>query len=262
MQHIHLPPDDLDEQNRKFAQRPLEQSLFLNSVPKSGSHLLRNIVRMFVPVEQQYQADFIQYATLKQHLAAFDGPPPLLSWGHLFFSDISAITASRSRKILLVRDPYSWVIAKARFMLSDEFTGDLDMLKKAPITADELINMVIFGIHQKNPSLRDTYAHNAVAWLGTDIHLVRFEELRAALSDLETEEAHSYFTGLFEACRIEMPDDWRERVRIGADPARSGTARENLSGAETLQLPDELNGTQKRLVDFACPGLRSVLGYE
>ena len=69
---ITVKPDTLDEENRKFVQRPLSQPLFLNSVPKSGSHLLRNIIRMFVPVESQYQAEFIQHHFLQQHLAAFD----------------------------------------------------------------------------------------------------------------------------------------------------------------------------------------------
>jgi len=261
MQTIHLKPDDLDARNREFEQAPLQHSLFLNSVPKSGSHLLRNIIRMFVPVGQQYQDDFIQYATLKKHLAAFDGPPPKLSWGHLFFSDISAITASRARKILLVRDPYTWVLSKARFMLSDEFRGELDFLKTAPITADELINMVIFGIHRTNPSLADTYRHNAVAWLGTDIHLVRFEELVTALRNLTSAQSDEYFARLFDACGIDRPDDWRERVEIGADRRHSGTASENLSGAG-LQLPSQLSTLQKDLVDHAAPGLRKILGYE
>lgn len=259
MPEIHLQPDKLDEENRKFAQAPLRHSLFLNSVPKSGSHLLRNIVRMFVPVEQQYGRDFIQYANLRQHLPAFDAPPKL-SWGHLLFSDISAIATSRSRKILLVRDPYSWVIAKARFMLSDEFTGELDMLKKAPISADDLINMVIFGIHRTNPSLEETFKHNAVAWLGTGVHLVRYEELVAALRDLESPQAGSYFGALFEACGIDLPDDWRARVAIGADPAHSGTARQNLSGP-LGKLPEELSDQHRKLVDFAAPGLREILGY-
>ncbi len=258
MQTIHLKPDDLDARNREFDQSPLRQSLFLNSVPKSGSHLLRNIIRMFVPVEQQYAADFIQYATLKQHLAAFDGPLPKLSWGHLFFSDISAITTSQCRKVLLVRDPYKWVISKARFMLSNEFRGELDLLKRAPIAPEDLINMVIFGIHRTNPSLADTYTHNAVAWLGTDIQLVRYEELIDALGDLEG--AERFFGELFAACGIDRPDDWRERVRIGSDRERSGTATENLTGPMAA-LPNELNATQKRLVDYAAPGLRDVLGY-
>ncbi len=260
MQTIHLKPDDLDERNREFEQAPLCQSLFLNSVPKSGSHLLRNIIRMFVPVEQQYQQDFVQYATLKNHLAAFDSPPPKVSWGHLFFSDISAITTSQSRKILLVRDPYSWVISKAKFMLSNEFTGELDILKRAPISPADLINMVIFGIHRTNPSLADTYTHNAVAWLGTDIHLVRYEELVAALCDLDSEAGETYFAGLLNACGIELTTDWRERVAIGADPHRSGTTQANLTG-KMAELPKELNDIQKQLVDFAAPGLRAILGY-
>ena len=39
---------------RVIAQAPLTRGrVFLNSVPKCGSHLLRNIIRMFVPVDQQ-----------------------------------------------------------------------------------------------------------------------------------------------------------------------------------------------------------------
>jgi len=260
MQTINLKPDDLDERNREFDQVPLQQGLFLNSVPKSGSHLLRNIVRMFVPTQQQYQQDFIQYATLKQHLAAFDSPPAKLSWGHLFFSDISAITVSQSRKILLVRDPYSWVISKARFMMSNEFTGELDILKRAPITSEDLINMVIFGIHRTNPSLAVTYTHNAVAWLGTDVFLVRYEELIAALRDLDCDESEAYFKKLLEACGIDLPTDWRARVLVGSDPNRSGTAQENLTG-KMADLPKHLNDVQKALVDYAAPGLRAILGY-
>ena len=261
MQTIHLKPDDLDAQNARFRQEPLKQSVFLNSVPKSGSHLLRNIIRMFVPVAQHYTADFIQYATLKQHLAAFDGPPSKLSWGHLFFSDISAITTSQSRKILLVRDPYDWVLSKARFMLSDEFRGELDILKRAPISSADLINMVIFGIHRTNPSLKETYTHNAVAWLGTGVFLVRFEELKLALHDLDEKTSESYFSSLLDACGIARPQDWKERVRIGANPETSGTARTNLSG-KLGDLPDALTAQQKALVDYAAPGLRAVLGYE
>ena len=58
-----------------------------------------------------------------------------------------------------------------------------------------------------------------------------------------------------------LPGDWRERVRIGSDREQSGTARENLAGA-TTDVPEELPDVQKRLVDFAAPGLRSLLGYD
>ena len=261
MPEIHLKPDDLNTHAAAFDQATLKQHVFLNSVPKSGSHLLRNIIRMFVPAEQQYDRDFIQYGNLRDHLAAFDGPPAKLSWGHLFHSDVSAVSTSVARKILLVRDPYSWVLSKARFMLSDEFTGELDMLKNAPISADDLISMVIFGIPRTLPALKETYAHNAVAWLGPDTHLVRYEELVGAVRDLQSDEAMAFFKVLLEACGIAMPDDWRERIRIGSDPAHSGTAKQNLSG-KLSSLPDRLTAQQCEMVDFAAPGLRKILGYD
>lgn len=261
MQHIRVKPDDIDEQNRRFEQQPLRQPLFLNSVPKSGSHLLRNIVRMFVPVPQQYQRDFIQHSTLADHLDAFEPRACLLSWGHLFFSDAAAIELAKVRKLLIVRDPYSWVLAKVRFVLSDEFTGKLDYLKKEEISIDQLINLTIFGIVNKDPDLATIFTHNAVAWLGTDIHLVRYEELAAMAGDLESEQADAYFAALLEACGITRPEDWRERVRIGSDRKRSGTARENLSMG-SRQVPEELSAIQRRIVDFALPGLRAILGYE
>jgi hypothetical protein len=57
-----------------------------------------------------------------------------------------------------------------------------------------------------------------------------------------------------------MPTDWRERVLIGADRRQSATARENLNAVEA-ELPDELPEAQKRLVNYAAPGLRELLGY-
>jgi hypothetical protein len=260
MNTVVVKPDDLDQQNRRFEQRPLVQPVFLNSVPKAGSHLLRNIIRMFVPVPQQYQRDFIQHATLGTHLTAFDRRLNLLSWGHLPFSDAAAIELAGVRKLLLVRDPHSWVLARARFLRSDQFVGPLDYLKKPEITPEQMINLMIFGIFEKLPTLAETYMNHAVAWFGTDIHLLRYEELVAAVRDLDSEESEAYFAAIFTACGIERPADWRERVRIGADPHQSGTARENLSGSRDA-FPSELSETHRRLVDYAAPGLRAVLGY-
>src|SRR3546814_844623 len=136
MPEVFVQTDKLDDENRRFAQAPLRQPVFLNSVPKSGSHLLRNIVRMFVPVEQQYGRDFIQWANLQQHRVAFDPARPMLSWGHLFLADASAIETAPARRILLYRDPYDWVIARARFFISEQFASNMDHLKSGALTAD------------------------------------------------------------------------------------------------------------------------------
>jgi hypothetical protein len=261
MQRVFLKPDTLDQENRRFDHVPLKAHVFLNSIPKSGSHLLRNIVRMFVPVSQQYQRQFIQHAILAEHSHIFTSPLPMLSWGHLAFADDSAVELTNVRHILLVRDPYSWVIARARFFVSDEFQGNLDLLKQGKLTAEELMNLMIFGVQQKAPSLAEIYNHNAVGWLGTGVYVIRYEDIVSNLKDLDSEAAETFFRTILGECGIDLPGDWRDRVRVGSDPAQSGTARENLRTGDGPEFPKSLPETQRMLVDYAVPGLRKILGY-
>ena len=261
MPEVYVRADQLDEANAGFSQTRLDRPIFLNSVPKSGSHLLRNIMRMFVPVDQHYTADFIQWGNLQSYLAAFDPKHPKLSWGHLFFADASAIETAACHRVVLYRDPYDWVIARARFMLSEQFSGNVEHLREKAMTTDELLTAMIFGLPRKLPSLNDIYEMNAAAWLGARCHIVRFEDLIAAVKDIDAPSAVSFFDSLFEACGIEKPGDWKERVRIGSDRKQSGTARENLTGVET-ELPETLGAQHRALVDYHAPGLRAVLGYE
>ena len=258
---VNVKPDTLDEENRKFDQRPLGHPLFLNSVPKSGSHLLRNIIRMFVPVEQQYQAEFIQHHFIQQHLAAFEPGRKMLSWGHLFYFDEVRPLLANVRQIVLVRDPYQWVLARARFVLSNEFQGALDEVKGPGVPVDSILDLMIEGTRPQLAPLSITYHFNAILWLEAGMPLVRYEDLAGALRNLESDEAEHYFSSLFDACGIERPVDWRDRVRVGSDRKQSGTARENLTGSAD-RIPTELPDKQKRLVDQSYPDLRALLGYE
>lgn len=260
MPRVTLEQDNLDEQNAMFVQTPLKTPIFLNSVPKCGTHLIRNIMRMFVPVNQHYRADFIQVARLREHAAAFDMRAPKLSWGHLLFDDQPAMLLKDVHKVLLVRDPYDWVLARARFYLSENFDGRMEHIKGGRVPIGDIFNMMIFGVYRKAPNLEETFRHNACAWLGTGVYLVRYEELVNAVKTLGSPASDCYFLDLFAACGLSPPDDWRERVRIGSDRKQSGTARENLKPTG-VSVPDELPDTQKRLVDYAAPGLRELLGY-
>lgn len=253
--------DNLDQRAREFEQRALRQPVFINSAPKSGTHLLRNIVRMFVPPEQHYDQGFIQAPNLPRNLEAFSAPH--LSCGHLLFGDESVGVLSRSRHILLVRDPYDWVLSRARFYISDEYQQpNLAHLKSGMIPPEELLNLMILGIFQKAPSLLDIYTWNVVGWLGTRAIAVRYEDIAAAIDSLDSPASETFFTRLLGDCGIDpIPADWRERVRIGADRRQSRTARENLKLAPGIDIPDELPEAQKRLVEFVAPGLRQRLGY-
>jgi hypothetical protein len=186
-----------------------------------------------------------------------------MSYGHLFFADASAIELSGVRKLLLFRDPYDWTLSRARFFLADEYQDNADHLKQGRLSMDDLLSLMIFGIPGKVPSLADMYELNVAAWLGSpDVFPIKYEDLRRHVGALETQESERFFTDLLAAAGISpLPDNWRERVRAGADPAQSATARENLSGV-SLAIPDELPARHKRLVDYCVPGLRALLGYE
>ncbi len=110
--------------------------------------------------------------------------------------------------------------------------------------------------------LRKMYMFNTVGWMCTDCTMIRYEDFVAAVKDLDSAAAESFYMGLFKAAGLaKVPHDWRERVRIGSDRKQSSTARENLSSAE-IAFPKELSAEQKALVDFTAPGLRKLLGYE
>ncbi|MGZ9099512.1 MAG: hypothetical protein ACXW3O_07400 [Brevundimonas sp.] len=254
--------DTLNDQVARFEQAPLKQPLLVNSIPKGGTHLLRNILRMFVPVEQHHDRDFVQIPNMHLHLDAFNPHAPMLSCGHLLFSDQSLANIRHARHILLVRDPHDWVLARARFFVSEEFEQEnIAHLKSGLFSAEAILNMMIFGIHQKSPALIDIYTHNAAAWLGTGVHLVRYEDAMRAVNDIDSPESDAFFADLLAAAAIDRPDDWRERVTIGADRKQSRTARENLKLPDGLVFPTVLPETQRRLVEFHAPGLRALLGY-
>ena len=254
-------PDTLDAEVARFAQAPLRRTAFLNSIPKSGTHLVRNIVRMFVPVEQHYAREFLQLQNLKQHAEALDPARPKFSTGHMVYTDVSAAALKNAQQVNLVRDPYDYVLARARFILSDQFRHPLlDHLKGGAVSPEQLLNMMIFGIAGRAPALHDVYVSHALAWMGTGVHVVRYEDVAAHLGALDAPEAEAFFAELLARLGVSpLPADWRERVRVGSSREHSATAREHLSGG--LELPASLPEAQRRLVDHAAPGLRAFLGY-
>jgi hypothetical protein len=260
MPKIKLQADTLNQATEIFAPARLAHPIFINSVPKSGTHLLRNIMRMFVPVEQQYHAAFIQWPNLFDNLAAFSPNDPKLSWGHLLFSDASAIETAHCRRIVLVRDPHDWVLARARFMISEQFSGNMDQLKSGKLRIEDLLNLMIFGIHGKAPALAEQYRFNALGWIHTGALMLRYEDLVLHANAPGEPAAEAYFSDILAHAGIALPADWRDRVETGADRKQSSTAREKLEMGEIV-IPDELPEGQKRLIEVAAPGLRALLGY-
>lgn len=263
MPEVAIAPDTINQESAKFNQASLTRSVFVNSLPKSGSHLLRNILRMFVAPDQVYGHEFVQYPNLNQHLKAFDKNKNYLISGHLLFSDNTAMLANRTNKILLVRDPYSWVLAQARFFVSDILSSNFDHIKNGALTSDDLIGLMIYGMYKKSPPMLQQYELYVAGWLATNAYMVRYEDLVYHIKSIESDEAELYFSELLTKCGIAKPGNWRERIIIGADRKQSPTARENINtNTPLITFPKELPEKHQRIIDFAAPGLRKLLGYE
>lgn len=256
---IRGKPDNLDAIGERFERARLTQSVFLNSVPKAGTHLIRNILRMFVAADQHWPREYIQHALLARSRDAFLADKPMISWGHMLFSDESAVALRDVRHIVLVRDPYDWVLARTRFYLSDEFQGGLQHIKDGGAAVEDVIMMMILGAHGRVPDLRDIFSMNAVAWMGSNAVIVRYEDIVENIKDLGSKRAEVFFRQLLADCGLELPVDWRDRVEAGADRRESRTASENLK--VTAEVPKVLSETHRRVVDFHAPGLRALLGY-
>jgi len=259
---IRSAPDTLDEQVSKFEQRPLSRTAFLNGVPKCGTHLLRNIVRMFVPLDQHVTREFIQIPNLAQLQGALAKDRPQFSVGHLLYADPSAQALRHAHHVILVRDPYDHVLARTRFIFSDQFDHpQFTRLKGDILSVEQMMNFMIFGVAGlQMPPLRELFTFHALAWMGTGAEIVRYEDIVAQVRALDEPQAEDFFRVLLQKFGVSpLPADWRERVRIGADRKHSATARENLGNAP--KLPKTLPETQRKLVDYMAPGLREMLGY-
>ena len=88
-----------------------------------------------MPIEQHYRTQFIQWGNLQEHLVAFDASRKLFSLRPPVLLRRVGDRARGVRKVLLYRDPYDWVLARARFFLSDEFDGNVDFLKEGKLSS-------------------------------------------------------------------------------------------------------------------------------
>ena len=238
--------------------------VLVNSVPKCGTHLLLNILRMFTPVEQVHRT-FVgdwNIGEQAQNLAA--GPSKLFA-GHVNLNTETLLAVRPCRHFVVVRDPYDYAIAQARFFMAEDMGSDLGAFTRAhDLSFAETLSLVIFGARGPAywPSLHEIFTTNAVAWLANDVFLVRYEDLLARVEDLEAPASEIYLTELLTAAGLgALPSDWKRRVLAGAQRRHSATDRSNLRFTRPTRFPARLSQEQAALVDYASPGLRRLLGY-
>ena len=241
----------LDEAHIRFTQASLSGSVLINSVPKCGTMLLRNILVMFVPWEQ-ISWPFITNDDLPE-------PPetPTCFTGHLKYSARSLKFARKTHHLVLVRHPHSQVLSYARFMWSRHWKDSSlgQFIREQEMTFDEVVRLTITGWQAGNEiidSPKGFFIHNAIAWSG-QATIVKYEELRKAVSELDED----YFRRLLDAAGLNLTADWRERVTVASDPEYSSTASGKFSTDDRKYLTNE----ERALFESVAPGICKALGY-
>ena len=249
---------------RQFSGLPLTRPLFLNSIPKCGTLLLRNILLMFVQAKDIASDEFMQDHNLASFTEKFQAPTSNFLWGHLNYTEESARILATANLLLLVRDPFDYVLSYTRFLYSRQTRSNFAMyVKQHMLPVDRVIMAVIFGNDNSTlyfVPLHSAFYRNALPWMGGSTTLVRYEDLIRHTSNIDSDEAENYFRQLLQAAGLtDFPADWRRRIALGSGRNLSTTARENLDVIASI--PGSLTQVQQQMVELAAPGLRSFLGY-
>lgn len=252
------------DQSRAFWKQEVHNNVFLNSMGKAGTHLVKNILMAFLP---EYQLrNFYKYA-----IAYNPNNGPLRPffpegentafWGHLPCCLETEDSVRDCKHIILVRDPYTFVLAKERFLFAEETQNEV--VNKAVQKSSNVLKQIIAGGLGPVPPLRVIY-DQYVMWLGSGAKFVKYEDVVSSVANIDSPEAETFFSDFFKFIGIEnLPEDWRERVSLMSNPSLSPTYRDNLTYKSFSGFPykKELDQEYKDLIDYTCPNLRTILGY-
>ena len=190
------------ETHKQFTFQALRNRIFVNSVPKCGTMLLRNIVLMFVPWEQHYPS-FVTAAT-PTHLKALGSEQHNFFTGHMNHTPITSYLLKPFRHILIIRDPYAYVLSYARFFYTKQIYETTKLgkfVQDRNLPFDEVVPYIIRGWSfegESHPSVNNIYIHNAISWFGPKCKVVKYEELRENVRNINSAESEGYFGEILE----------------------------------------------------------------
>jgi sulfotransferase 6B1 len=214
-----------------------------NSFPKSGTHLLLQILRGFAP---HYYGSFINSKpplTFRErgfyaHLRLLDRIVPGEALpAHLFYHDAYATVLARKNVVhfFICRDPRDVCISDAHYLTNmNPWHRMHHYFARILRTDEERISAAILGVHE--PDLRCDYPDITRrfapyrGWLGRDdVFVMRFEDLT---SPHRAETVRRMATFYAEHCRASVDVNGLTQLALGRiDAARSHTFRKGEPGA-------------------------------
>ena len=235
----------------------LQEPVFCLTVPKSGTHLLANVIRALIGAENVYPG----VVTASILLQADFTVEPKVYVGHVRYHLEASRVMGSAPKILLCRDPRDVVVSFCDFFYNRAAPDPLNQfIQSNAVSASEALSIAILGGRLLNTEYLDCmtlFTEYHIRWLPLASLAVRYEDL--LLTDGDRERCLAAVRSILDVIGIEMNhDEIAERVVEGSDPSKSATFyqgrtgrwREYFSPAHVLQFKS------------VAPNLVSLLGYE
>jgi len=232
---------------------------FINSHPKSGTHLLRNILLHFNTPE--IYKDILLYDTVQ---AALQEPKPdQIYMGHVSYAEYDESPKGAMRSVLLLRHPGAIALALARAFYDRNSMRPDHLYMREHDSFEEIVRRVVSGYEYqelKFRSLASSLAQFSLDWIAEVDFVVRFEDierhLRADDSTLTT-----WFGPILAEIFGTLPTDAAQRIRAGAGGGISATySRTAMSARDEFQ-PENVYDLLPAVQAQRLRGIASALGY-
>lgn len=230
--------------------------IVLNSVPKSGTNLVRNMILHFVGKEQTCPVA-VTGETFEEISGYLNQKKYSFYYGHLFKDNQTYLQLRNTKLVLLMRDPVSYLPSLARWAFHPSKPwGDIsEIIQNTNMPFHEVVSYSITGVGMRFriPSVKEMFLKNLIEWMDSATILLKYEDIIRHLKKIDSQEAEIYFFNIFHKLGISIPDDWKNRILAGANPENSPTF---FRGNK-----EKLTENHLKIIESVAPGLRNLLGY-
>jgi tetratricopeptide (TPR) repeat protein len=206
------------------------------SVPKSGTILLRNILKSILGDNLVIPSNsFIRPLATDEYLLALPSLTNRVYVGHIWYSEDLAKKLSSIPKIVLIRDPRDNVVSYTHFMdriakggLVEEYWSKKEW--------DEKLSTMIFGmitrpgrnsgVTSEYPSVFNSYLNHALKWAGPNTFIVRYEDIIGTRFGGNDKTVIKTMKSMMDFIGVQIDEaTLAGRIAQGSDPSKSDTFR-------------------------------------
>ncbi|SER14945.1 Sulfotransferase domain-containing protein [Amphritea atlantica] len=249
-----------------------------NSFPKSGTHLLSQILTECANVE--YWDDIVSVQSLsgvmntRSHIKSkvLSFPKGCLVKSHLSYDlELSSFLDSVcSAQFFIYRDPRDIVVSHANWVINEPRIFLHKYYKESLCTFDKCLEASIqgvsigdsFGMNISNPSLGVDFSR-WLPWLEkSNVYSIRFEDIVGERGDGDENKRLDIIADIFRNLNLDLPDDYIEKFSSNnLDPSKSHTYRKGRKGG-LGGWSEAFTPKHKELFKSVAGDLLIKLGYE